>query len=158
MNGQGTLDWLRTHRTKIGVAAVSLLLVFYLVVTFDRARILLLDPEPIAKAIGAAYLVLPVVGAWALVRELAFGASLEKLGRELDAEGGLPEDSLPRTPGGRIVRAAADADFGRYSAEAEAAPEDWRVWYRLGLAYDAAGDRRQARAAMRRAVALHRSA
>lgn len=153
-HGAGT--WIRENRTKIGVAAITVLLVFYLVVTFDRARILLLDPQPVAKAIGAAYLVLPVVGAWALLRELAFGARLERLGRELDAEGGLPEDTLPRTAAGRIVRSAADAEFAYYRGEAEAAPEDWRSWYRLGLAYDAAGDRKQARAAMRRAIALHR--
>ncbi|WP_235780416.1 hypothetical protein [Sinomonas notoginsengisoli] len=147
---------MKANKVKIGVAAVTLLLVFYLVVTFDRARILMMDPQPVAKAIGAGYLVLPIVGAWALVRELSFGARLERMGRELAAEGGLPEDTLPRTPGGRIVRSAADADFGVYRTDAEAAPEDWRSWYRLGLAYDASGDRRQARAAMRRAIALHR--
>lgn len=154
VGGSGFRGWLQANKAKIGVAAVTLLLVFYLVVTFDRARILLIDPEPVAKAIGAAYLVLPVVGAWALFRELAFGMRLERLGRELDAEGGLPEDTLPRTAGGRIVRSAADAEFGRYRAEAEASPEDWRSWYRLGLAYDASGDRKQARGAMRRAIAL----
>ena len=148
--------WFTANRTKIWVGLVAALLVFYLVVTFDRARLLLSDPEPVAKAIGAAYLLLPVVGAWALVRELMFGARLERLGRQLGEEGGLPEDTLPRTPGGRIVREAADAEFGRYRAEAEAAPDDWRVWYRLGLAYDAAGDRKQARGAMRRAITLHR--
>ncbi|WP_413250567.1 tetratricopeptide repeat protein [Sinomonas flava] len=158
MTASGLADWFRANRAKVGVAAVTLLLVFYLVVTFDRARLLLSDPEPVAKAIGAAYLVLPVVGAWALGRELMFGARLERLGRQLDAEGGLPEDTLPRTPGGRIVRSAADAEFGRYRGETEAAPEDWRAWYRLGLAYDASGDRKQARAAMRQAIALHRKA
>lgn len=150
------VEWLKANKVKIGVVAVTVLLVFYLIVTFDRARILLTDPQPVAKAIGAAYLVLPIVGAWALLRELSFGARLERMGKELAAEGGLPEDNLPRTAGGRIVRAAADAEFGRYRGEAEAAPGDWRSWYRLGLAYDASGDRKQARAAMRRAATLHR--
>ena len=40
-------------------------------------------------------------------------------------------------------------------AQTEAAPEDWRTWFRLALAYDAAGDRTRARAAARHAVALH---
>lgn len=153
----GAWGWVKANKAKIGVAAVTILLAFYLIVTFDRARILLMDPEPVAKAIGAAYLVLPIVGAWALARELSFGARLERMGRELEAEGGLPEDNLPRTPGGRIVRSAADAEFGQYRTEAEAAPQDWRSWYRLGLAYDASGDRKQARAAMRRAITLHRA-
>ena len=48
-----------------------------------------------AKAIGAAYLVLPVIGAWALVRELLFGARTEQMATVLEAEGGLPEDNLP---------------------------------------------------------------
>ena len=56
-------------------------------------------PQPVAKAIGAAYLVLPVIGAWALIRELLFGARTEQMAQVLEAEGGLPEDNLPRTPG-----------------------------------------------------------
>ncbi|MFP5313070.1 MAG: hypothetical protein ACLGH7_11835, partial [Actinomycetes bacterium] len=75
-----------------------------------------------------------------------------------EAEGGLPVDELPRTPGGRIVRAAADAEFEKYRAEAEAAPGDWRSWFRLSCAYDAAGDRKRARASMRDAVKLFTAA
>ena len=82
---------------------------------------------------------LPIVGAWALIRELMFGARTEQMARILEAEGGLPVDELPRTPAGRIIRAAADEEFEKYKAEAEAAPEDWRSWFRLSCAYDAAG-------------------
>jgi Flp pilus assembly protein TadD len=67
----------------------------------------------------------------------------------------LPVDDLPRRPSGRIERAAADAAFTQYKEEAEAAPEDWRVWFRLSAAYDAAGDRKRARASMRTAIARH---
>jgi hypothetical protein len=101
--------------------------------------------------------VLPVIGAWALVRELLFGARTERLAKILEAEGGLPEDTLPRTPAGRIIREAADLEFEKYRAEAEAAPEDWRSWFRLSCAYDAAGDRKRARASMRDAVRMYRS-
>jgi hypothetical protein len=72
--------------------------------------------------------------------------------------GGLPEDNLPRTPAGRIIREAADLEFEKYRLEAQAAPEDWRSWFRLSCAYDAAGDRKRARAAMRDAVRLFRAA
>lgn len=146
------------NRTKIWVGAVTLLLVFYLVVSFQRSLLLLADSNLTAKAIGAAYLVLPIVGAWALIRELMFGARTEQMAKVLEAEGGLPVDELPRTPGGRIVRAAADAAFERYRAEAEAAPDDWRSWFRLSCAYDAAGDRKRARASMRDAVKLFTTA
>ncbi|MFC4395982.1 hypothetical protein [Arthrobacter sedimenti] len=148
----------RKNRTKIWVAAVTLLLVFYLVVSFQRSLLLLSDANLTAKAIGAAYLVLPIVGAWALIRELMFGARTEQMAKVLEAEGGLPVDELPRTPGGRIVRAAADAEFEKYRAEAEAAPDDWRSWFRLSCAYDAAGDRKRARASMRDAVKLFTAA
>lgn len=147
----------KANRTKIWVGAVTLLLVFYLVVSFQRAVLLMTDPNPVAKAIGAAYLILPVIGAWALVRELLFGARTERLANILEAEGGLPEDNLPRTPAGRIIREAADREFEKYRAETEAAPEDWRSWFRLSCAYDAAGDRKRARASMRDAIRLYRT-
>ncbi|WAP51025.1 hypothetical protein OL239_14005 [Arthrobacter sp. ATA002] len=108
-----------------------------------------------ANALGAAYLVLPVVGAWALIRELQFGGRTEKMAHILADEGGLPVDDLPRTPGGRIIREAADAQFPQYQAEVEAAPDSWRAWFRLSCAYDAAGDRKRARSAMRRAGKLY---
>lgn len=148
---------LKTNRTKIWVGAVTLLLVFYLVVSFQRSVLLMSDPNLVAKAIGVAYLVLPLVGAWALVRELLFGARTEQMAKILEAEGGLPEDTLPRTPAGRIVREAADLEFEKYRAETEAAPEDWRSWFRLSCAYDASGDRKRARASMRDAVKLFRA-
>ena len=147
----------KANRTKIWVGAVTLLLVFYLVVSFQRSVLLMGDPNLVAKAIGAAYLVLPLVGAWALVRELLFGARTEQMAKILEAEGGLPEDTLPRTPAGRIVREAADLEFEKYRAETEAAPEDWRSWFRLSCAYDASGDRKRARASMRDAVKLFRT-
>ncbi|HEU4668747.1 MAG TPA: hypothetical protein VFS79_13905 [Arthrobacter sp.] len=152
----GLLAWFRKNRTKIWVGAVTLLLVFYLVVSFQRSILLLTDSNLAAQAIGAAYLVLPAIGAWALIRELMFGARTEQMAKVLEAEGGLPVDELPRTPGGRIVRSAADAEFEKYRSEAEAAPDDWRSWFRLSCAYDAAGDRKRARASMRDAVRLFR--
>ena len=62
--------------------------------------------------------------------------------------------TLPRRPSGRVDRDAADAHFEVIRAEVEAAPEDWRGWYRLAHAYDLAGDRKRARSAMRHAIEL----
>ena len=152
------LTALKANRTKIWVGAVTLLLVFYLVVSFQRSVLLMADENPMAKAIGVAYLALPVIGAWALLRELLFGVRTERMAKALEAEGGLPEDNLPRTPAGRIIREAADAEFEKYRVETEAAPENWRSWFRLSCAYDAAGDRKRARASMRDAVRLFRAA
>jgi hypothetical protein len=54
-----------------------------------------------------------------------------------------------------VRREAADALFAEMREQTEARPEDWRSWFRLALAYDAAGDRTRARAAARRAISLH---
>ncbi|WP_234399358.1 hypothetical protein [Psychromicrobium lacuslunae] len=143
-------------RTKIWVGLICLLLLFYLVVLVQRSILLLTDPNPVAKALGAALIVLPPIGAWAMIRELLFGVRMEKLAGILESEGGLPVDDLPRSPGGRILREAADAEFLKYQAETEAAPQDWRSWFRLSCAYDAAGDRKRARSAMRQSISLSR--
>jgi cytochrome c-type biogenesis protein CcmH/NrfG len=100
-------------------------------------------------------LVLPLVGAWALVREVLFGVRAEKLGRLLESTNELPDEELPTRPSGRVERDAVDEIFPRYRAEVEAAPTDWKAWYRLGLAYDGAGDRKRARSAIREAIHLY---
>lgn len=110
-----------------------------------------------AGLIGAALLVFGFLGAWFLVREIQFGFSTERLAHQLDDEGGLGQeelDALPRSPGGRVDRAAADRLFERRRSETEAAPDDWRAWYRLAAAYSAAKDNSRARAAMRHAIRL----
>ena len=66
-----------------------------------------------------------------------------------------PVDDLPRRPSGRVDRAAADGMFADMRARVEERPDDWRSWFRLALAYDAAGDRTRAREAARHALALH---
>ena len=75
---------------------------------------------------------------------------------ELAAADELPVDDLPRSPGGRIDRAAAREAFEPARERAEAQPDDWRSWYHLAFAYDAAGDRRRARESLRTASRLHR--
>ncbi|MEV8143110.1 hypothetical protein [Specibacter sp. NPDC078709] len=157
-NSSAKAPKMKISKTKIWVALIALLLVFYMVVMLQRAVLLLGDSDWVAKLMGAAYLVIPFVAAWALIAEIMFGARTEKMAGILEAEGGLPEDNLPRSPGGRIDRAAADAEFGKYKLEAEAAPEDWRSWFRLSCAYDAAGDRKRARKSMRDAIALFKQA
>lgn len=154
----GFLGTLKRHRAKVGVTLVSLLLVFWLVIALQRSIILLTDPDLVAKALGLAYLLLPLIGGWAMIRELLFGIQTSKMANDLDGEGGLPVDDLPRTPAGRIVRAAADARFPEYQANVEAAPNDWRGWFSLSCAYDAAGDRTRARRSMRTAGKLYKTA
>ncbi len=104
---------------------------------------------------GVAVLILPVIGVWFLWKNTQFVRKANRLAAELDAEGGLPVDELKRTPGGRIDRDSADEVFARRKAETEDAPDDWRSWFRLAVAYHDARDTPRARKAMQRAIALH---
>lgn len=144
------------NKAKVGAALLTIFLLFYLVLTFQRGWLLLTTGGWVAHLLGAALLALPIVGVWALVRELLFGAAMERLAGILEGEGGLPPDDLPRTPGGRIVRSAADEAFGKYRQETEDAPDDWRSWFRLSCAYDVSGDRKRARATMRHSISLEK--
>lgn len=140
---------------KRAVVVIAVVFVAYAVLLGWRGVLLIGTGDPVAVGLGIAVLVIPLVGLYLVWRELQFGRRTEALAQELDREGGLPVDDLPRRPSGRIERSAADAAFAQYQAEVEAAPEDWRTWFRLSTAYDAAGDRRRARAAMRTAIAHH---
>lgn len=130
-------------------------LAFYLVGLLARSWAVVQDGGPVGWLLAAGIVVLVVLGVAAVAAELRFGFATQRLGRTLDAEGALPE-AVPRTPEGGVDRAAADEAFSRHRAEVEGAPDQWRPWFRLALAYDSAGDRRRGRAAARYAVRLHR--
>lgn len=135
---------------------MGLCLLLYIVLVGYRAVMLLGTGEPIAIAMGAALLVLPAIGLWALVRELVFGAAAARLGRVLEAEGGMPEDEVALMPSGRVVREEAEPLVEKYEALA-AGDEDWRAAYRLGVVQDAAGRRKDARASIREAIRRERA-
>jgi cytochrome c-type biogenesis protein CcmH/NrfG len=142
---------------RIGAAVMAVALILYIILVGQRAYVLLISGDGVAIAMGAALVVLPLLAVWGLGRELWFGWRAEQLGRRLESEGTLPAEELDVRPSGRPVRDQADAVFPAYRAAAEAHPDDWRAWYRLGLAYDGAGDRRRARGAVRRAIALEKA-
>ncbi|MFD2422600.1 tetratricopeptide repeat protein [Amycolatopsis pigmentata] len=130
-------------------------LAVYLVLLAERGVALLRSGTPAGVALGAGVLLLPVVGVWTVAATWRSGLRIQRLTRRLEAEDGLPDVSdLPRMPSGRVDRQAADAWFDERRAEVERHPDDWRTWYRLAYAYDIAGDRRRARATMRKAVEL----
>ena len=106
--------------------------------------------------LGIGVVLLVLVGGLLVAGEVRLGAASERLGQRLFDEG-FTEQELPLTPSGRVDREAADALFATRKAQAEAAPDDWRSWFALALAYDAARDPQRGRRAMRRAVALERA-
>ena len=135
---------------------MSAVLALYFVFVGIRAIALLGSGDAIAVLMGLAMLVLPLIGAWALLREILFGVQATRLADRLEAENALPEEPVSALPSGRPDRADADAAFPRYKDAVEADPASWRAWMRLGIVYDACGDRKRARSAIRQAIAHER--
>ena len=142
---------------RIGVVIMTALLALYIVLVGGRAVALIGTGDPVAVTMGVSLIVLPLIGIWGIVRELMFGSAAARLGRRLESEGGLPDEEVAVRTSGRVIRDDADAAFPRYRDDATAHPDDWRAWYRLWLAYDAAGDRKRARSAVRNAIKLERA-
>ena len=145
----------RSLRTQLLIGFLCLALLVYFVLLARTAVALIATGTVSAVALGVGVVILPIVGAWAVVATLRAGLAHQRLAR-LAAEDDVDLDvaGLPRMPSGRLQRDAADALFVRVRDEVDANPRDWRGWYRLARAYDYAGDRRRAREAMGRAVAL----
>lgn len=134
------------------VALLVVALAAYFALIGYRGGYLLGQHSIALKVLGGAVLVLPLIGVVVVVAEIRFGLATQRLAERLDAEGAPPELSPARTPSGRIDRDAADVIFAQRRDDVQADPDDWHGWYRLALAYDDAGDRRRARAAMRTAI------
>lgn len=145
----------RALRIQLLIGLMCAALVVYFVVLGRTGITLMGAGTPVAIALGIGVLILPVVGAWAMVATLRAGFAHQRLAR-LAVEDGMELDvsGLPRTPGGRIDRDAADTLFDTVRSELEADPDNWQRWYRLARAYDYAGDRSRARETMRKAVAM----
>jgi hypothetical protein len=133
------------------VVATTALVAAYLV----WRAVLLMRTGTTGVLLGVGVLLLVAVGALLVQGEVRLAAASQRLGERLFAEGFVEED-LPLTPSGRVVRDAADALFAKRKAEAEEHPDDWRAWFKLATAYDAARDPSRGRRAMRRAIALER--
>ncbi len=144
-------------KNRLAALIMAALLVLYLLLVTQYVVLLIAADNGIAKAMGIALAVLPIVGAWALAADLLFVVRGQKLLRRLGELGELPVDDLPRLPSGRPDPAEADKQFPLFKAEVEARPEDWKAWLRLALAYDASGDRRRARWATRQAIRIERA-
>jgi hypothetical protein len=135
---------MRSQRSRNLVVLLVLVLAFYIVLIGARGIALLGDPRWAVKGLGLGVLLLPLVGVVIVVNELRFGRDTERLARLLE-EPAEPDPALD-----------PDAVFELRKAEVEAAPQDWRAWYRLGLAYGAARDTARGRSAMRKAITLQR--
>jgi cytochrome c-type biogenesis protein CcmH/NrfG len=128
-------------------ALLVLAVAYYTFVIGSRAVTLLGDRRLAFRGLGVGLLLLALVGVALVAAEVRFGAGSQRLARLRGP------DAPPRR-----TQEEADAAFDSVQAAVEAAPEDWRAWYDLALAYADARDPRRGRAAMRRAIALERAA
>lgn len=112
---------------------LTAVLIFYFLLLGNRASILMGDDRLAFQLLGLGVLLLPVIGAWSIWREFALGVAAQRLGAEIG-------DFTP--------------DFEVAKKGVEGAPEDWRAWYRLAIAYGRERDTKLGRAAMRKAVEL----
>jgi tetratricopeptide (TPR) repeat protein len=133
---------------------MSALVVMYLVLVAERSFALIGSGEPIGIAIGSLMFFLPEVAFWAIAMELRFGLRIEKLGEVLKQENAWPRFPFVLRPSGRPTKESAQDVFAEFRQKVESDERNWKAWFALGLAYDAAGDRPRARKAMRQAISL----
>ena len=139
---------------KTGALVMTALVIMYLVLVAERSIALVNSGNSVAIAIGSGMLFLPAIALWGIFMELRFGLRIEKLGKVLMAENNWPRFEFELRPSGRPTKESAQKVFGRYQREVEQDETNWKKWFALGLAYDAAGDRARARKAMREAISL----
>lgn len=140
-------------RPKVLAGLLTVALIGYFLL-MARQALVFISAGGLLTLLGAAILALPLLGVYVVVREWQFGQRTAALAQELARRGELPADDLPKRPSGRPQRDAADQRFAERAQEVHEAPQDPGAWFRLAVAYDDAGDRKRARATMRKAVAL----
>ena len=142
-------------RVRIAVVVMAALLALYLVFAVRYGLMLIGVGEPIGIALGVALLVFPVVAAGALVAELLFAVRADRSGNDWRPRRDADDQLRCGRAGGSTGRRRRGVPD--YQQDAEEHPEGWRAWFRLGLAYDASGDRRRARWATRQAIGWRRA-
>jgi len=139
-------------RAKLGAIGMAALVLLYVALLGQQGYLFLIQDNFVSKIMGLSILVLPLFGFWGILRELNFGLKVEKLGKTLEDEKGWPSFEFSLRPSGRAVKSEALLEFEKFRVAAEQDPSNWRKWFALGLIYDACGDRKRARMAMRKAI------
>jgi hypothetical protein len=142
------------NSAKVGALVMTALVIMYLALVAERSYALIVSGDSIGIAIGSTMLFLPAIAFWGIFMELRFGLRIEKLGKKLMDEDAWPQFPFELRPSGRPTKASAEAVFDTYREKVVADERNWKVWFTLGLAYDAAGDRIRARKSMREAISL----
>jgi cytochrome c biogenesis protein CcdA len=139
---------------KIGAFVMGGFTLLYCLLLTNTAIKLISADHWIGKAMGVLLLVFPLVAVAFTVREFLFGVQLERLSKRIDNSGQWPLFDLELRPSGRPTKESANANFVIQKQKVENNEHSYLNWFALGLAYDAAGDRRRARESMRQAIKL----
>lgn len=129
---------------------MAALAVIYVVLLGQKAILLLLEASLVAKAMGVALLVLPLIAAWAILTEIKFGMDAERLSRTNTQ----PQLEFELRPSGKPTKESAQSEFERIKALVSQDLWNWELWFRLGECYEASGDRKLARKSIRKAIKL----
>lgn len=135
---------------------MAVLLAAYISFALYRVWVLFTSNNLVGALMGAGLLVLSLVAIWALYRELRFGFDANRLTKQLETNGQLPEDGLEARWNGMPTRTDAAGVLPKYEAAVKEHPDSWQDWQRLGILLRAAGKNGPARAAIRQAIRLER--
>lgn len=138
-------------------ALVTILLAIFAWLAGVRIVALIKTGQPLAVGIGIAVGLVLVAIFYGIVKEWLMATTVTKMSNSLADQGRLPVDDLPRSAGGRVDPEVARAKFSELRLAVESDESNWGSWYNLAFGYDAAGDRKQARSALRTAARLYRA-
>lgn len=142
----------------LAAGALTTLLVLYISVVASLAVALLRDPSLVAKAIGAAALVIPAIAAWYLWQEWRLVLTVQRMGDRLVRDGLLPVHLGERTAQGHLTEEAARDVYEVARVGVEMEPDSWVAWFHLAAGYAVMEDKGQARRSYRYAADLFRKA
>lgn len=129
------------------------LTLFYAAGLAQRSWVLLADPGWLPKLFGALILLFPVLAVWVIFVEVRFGFRTERLAKRLQDYPELAPEFEYR-PSGRVTRPSAEAALTKALARLETESGRWQNWLLVAITSDAAGDRKTARSAARKAISL----
>lgn len=143
--------------TKIWLAAMVFITLLYAFLLFERGVILLQETQPVAVALGFAILVFPLTAIAAIFYEIRFGVRLSKISDLVQASQiEMPEYDL--RPSGRAEQSSGKFAFDSIERRIQADENNYMLWFLLADSYDKLGDRKRARAAARKSIALAKQA
>lgn len=142
----------------LAAATMCALVALYFVLVAGRAFMFIQTDDPVARVLGVALLVLPVIGVWWLIHEWRTGIVVQRMANELERQGRLPIHDGETDARGKLTASAQDGVFEVARRSVDARPDDWAAWFHVAYAYDASGDRSMARKSLRHAGDLYRRA